>query len=118
PAAGGAVRPLGIGDAKDAAVAPQGDRVAYVRGQGTWYRKGYRGSSSDDVWLCNRDGTGHRRLTDFNGQDTSPMWAPDGKSLYYVTEQAGRVANVVKPDLTVDQSRRAGASPPAPVTPH
>src|SRR5207244_1324900 len=39
PAAGGAVRPMGISDAKDAAVSPQGDRVAYVRGQGTWYRK-------------------------------------------------------------------------------
>src|SRR5262245_33020736 len=98
-ATGGAVRPLGISGAKDATVSPQGDRIAYVRGQGTWYRKGYRGSSSDDLWLANRDGTRHRRLTDFNGQDTSPMWSPDGRTLYYVSEQFG-TANVVRLDLT------------------
>jgi tricorn protease len=99
PAAGGAVRSLGIADAKDGSFSPQGDRVAYVRGQGTWYRKGYRGSSNDDLWLANRDGTGHRRLTDFTGQDTSPMWAPDGHTLYYVSEQLG-AANVFRLDLT------------------
>src|SRR5437588_824268 len=63
PATGGGVRPLGIPDAKDRSVSPQGDKIAYVRGQGAWYRKGYRGSSSDDIWLCDRDGTHHRRLT-------------------------------------------------------
>ena len=26
-------------------------------GPGTWYRKGYRGSSNDDIWICNADGT-------------------------------------------------------------
>ena len=35
---------------------PTGDAVAYVRGPGTWYRKGYRGSSNDDLWLANADG--------------------------------------------------------------
>ncbi|HEY1380219.1 MAG TPA: MdsD protein, partial [Gemmataceae bacterium] len=99
PAAGGAVRPVGVADAKDGAISPHGDRIAYVRGQGTWYRKGYRGSSNDDLWLCNRDGTNHRRLTTFDGQDGSPMWSPDGKALYYVTEQFG-TANVARLDLT------------------
>src|SRR5439155_4819150 len=100
PAAGGAVRPLGFDDVKYASMAPVGDQVAYVRGNGSWYRKGYRGSSNDDIWLANRDGTNHRRLTDFTGQDGAPMWSPDGKTLYYVTELMGGPANVVRLDMS------------------
>jgi tricorn protease len=98
-AAGGGVRAVGVPDAKDGVISPQGDRIAYVRGQGTWYRKGYRGSSNDDIWLCSRDGSDHHRLTTFEGQDGAPMWAPDGKALYYVTEQFG-MANVARLDLS------------------
>ncbi|HEX4588967.1 MAG TPA: MdsD protein, partial [Gemmataceae bacterium] len=99
PAAGGAVKPVGVVDAKDGSISPKNDRIAYVRGPGTWYRKGYRGSSNDDVWVCGRDGADHRRLTTFDGQDGSPMWAPDGKSLFYVTEQFG-TANIARLDLS------------------
>src|SRR5204862_3992312 len=49
--------------------------------------------------------------------DTSPMWAPDGKALYYVTEQTGRVANVVKLDL-FNREPPASAPAPQPVTQH
>jgi tricorn protease len=105
PATGGAVRPVGIADAKDGSISQQNDLIAYVRGQGAWYRKGYRGSSNDDVWLCNRDGAYHRRLTSFDGQDGSPMWAPDGKSLYYVTEQFG-MANIARLDLSAGANAR------------
>lgn len=97
PMTGGAVRPAGVADAKDGAISRQNDRIAYVRGQGTWYRKGYRGSSNDDLWVCTRSGTEHKRLTTFDGQDGSPMWSPDGKALYYVTERFG-TANIARLD--------------------
>ena len=87
---------------------PQGDRIAYVRGPGTWYRKGYRGSSNDDIWICSRDGSNHRRLTTFDGQDGSPMWAPDGKSLYYVSEQFGTRQH--RPAGPVGRRRRQAAA--------
>jgi tricorn protease len=105
PAAGGRVRPVGVPDAKDGAISPQGDRIAFVRGEGVPFRKGYRGSSNDDVWLCSRDGSNPRRLTNFDGQDSSPTWAPDGKSLYYVTEQFG-LANIVRLDLSAGDAAR------------
>src|SRR5262245_33627021 len=66
PAAGGAERRLGLADAKEGAYSPQGDRLAFVRGPGLWYRKGYRGSTNDDIWVSAADGTGARKLTDFN----------------------------------------------------
>ncbi|MGL4554505.1 MAG: S41 family peptidase, partial [Gemmataceae bacterium] len=95
PLNGGRVARVGAPEAKDGAFSPAGDRLAYVRGPGAWYRKNYRGSSNDDVWLANADGSGSQRLTSFNGQDHSPMWSADGSSLFYVSEVAG-AANVVR----------------------
>src|SRR5208337_3922283 len=73
-----------------------------VRGPGTWYRKGYRGSSNDDVWVCNADGSNNQRITNFEGQDNSPMWSADGQTLYYVSEVFGSPANIVRQGLTAD----------------
>jgi tricorn protease len=99
PVAGGRVRQITQAEGKDGVFSPKGDQIAYVRGSGTWYRKGYRGSSNDDIWVCSADGNNNRRLTTFDGQDTSPMWSPDGQSVYYVSECFGRpdrpVSNVV-----------------------
>jgi tricorn protease len=100
PVEGGRVHRLPLDQGKEAVYSPKGDQIAYVRGHGLWYRKGYRGSSNDDVWVCNADGTNSRRITTFNGQDASPMWGPDGQTLYYVSEFFGTPANIVRHDLT------------------
>jgi len=76
--------------------------VAFTRGQGTWYRKGYRGSANDDIYLANRDGTNVRRLTEFNGQDAYPMWSADGKKLFWSSEAFGVPANIVCQEMTAD----------------
>ncbi|MFL5341402.1 MAG: S41 family peptidase [Gemmataceae bacterium] len=99
PFEGGAETRLPVTEGKEVAISPRADVMAYVRGPGTWYRKGYRGSSNDDIWLANLDGTNHRRVTNFIGQDSSPMWSPDGKRLYFVSEQFGATANVVYADI-------------------
>src|SRR5947208_67003 len=80
-------------DGKEGVFSPAGDRLAVVRGPGLWYRKGYRGSSNDDVWVCDADGNNNQRLTTFNGQDASPMWSADGKTLFYVSEHFGTPGN-------------------------
>jgi tricorn protease len=105
PIEGGMSRRLSAAEGKEGVFSPAGDRIAYVRGPGTWYRKGYRGSSNDEIWICNADGSNNRRVTAFNGQDGSPMWSADGKTLYYVSEVHGSPANIVR--LSLD----AGAKP-------
>jgi tricorn protease len=103
---GGRVRRVTVDQGKEGVFSPQGDRVAYVRGQGLWYRKGYHGSSSDDIWVSKADGSDNHQVTTFDGQDTSPMWAPDGQALYYVSELFGTPANIVRQDLTGKQPPR------------
>jgi len=88
PFDGGRDRRITCGDGKEGVFSPSGDQIAYVRGQGLWYRKGYRGSSNDDIWICSAEGGANRRLTTFNGQDTSPMWSMDGQWIYYVSEES------------------------------
>jgi tricorn protease len=109
PADGGQERRLPLDEAKEAYVAPGGKQLVYVSGSGLWSRRGYRGSSNDDLWLANADGTAVKRLTTFDGQDTSPMWSPDGSRVYYVSEhQSPRgCANVVFQDLAAPGSPTA-----------
>jgi tricorn protease len=111
PVEGGRVRHLGLDQGKEAVYSPDGKQIAYVRGQGLWYRKGYRGSSNDDIWVCSADGSHNRQITTFAGNDTSPMWSPDGQTLYYVSEVLGGRANIVRQDLT-------GKEPPQALTAH
>src|SRR5437763_7625502 len=49
-AEGGRVRRLTFTEAREGVCSPRGDTIAYVRGPGEWYRKGYRGSSNNDIW--------------------------------------------------------------------
>ncbi len=76
---------------------PDGKQIAYVRGPGLWYRKGYRGSANDDIWISNADGSRRdRRITNHNGQDSYPMWSKDGKQLAYVSDVTGGLANLTR----------------------
>ncbi len=115
PVEGGMARRVTHAGAKEGTYSPTGDRLAYVRGPGTWYRKGYRGSANDDIWICNADGSNNRRLTAFDGQDGSPMWGADGNTLYYVSEIHG-TANIVAQPLAAGGA--AVADKPRQLTSH
>jgi tricorn protease len=116
PVEGGRVRKITSAEGKEGVFSPSGDQIAYVRGPGAWYRKGYHGSSNDDIWICNSDGTHNRQLTTFDGQDASPMWSADGHFIYYVSDCCSNpenpmAANIVRQDA-------AGKGPPQAVTFH
>jgi tricorn protease len=112
---GGAPRKVPVSEGREAALSPDGKALAYVRGPGAWYRKNYRGSANDDLWLCDADGTNNRRLTSYHGQDNAPMWGPDGHYLYYVSDRFG-VSNLVKQEIAADLSGPIGE--PIPLTEH
>jgi tricorn protease len=113
PFEGGRVQRVSAFEGKQGVFSPRGDLLAYVRGPGSWYRKGYRGSSNDDVWVCKSDGTENRRITSFNGQDSSPMWSADGQTLFYVSEHFG-TSNIVRQPLAPSVSPLPGKAPEPP----
>ena len=69
----------------NAALHSDGDWLAYTpysRDTRTWKR--YRGGMASDVWLFNLKTKKSKRVTDFEGTDTLPMW--HGDSLYYLSD--------------------------------
>jgi tricorn protease len=118
PLEGGREVKLPFHEAKEASYSADGKAVAFTRGPGIWYRKGYRGSSNDDIWLASADGSTVRRATDFPGNDDSPMLSPDGKKLYYVSEIYGGTANIVTQDLNTATSPPTPTGSPKPLTRH
>lgn len=66
-------------------VSPDGKRVVYVlRSTDMAANKG-----RTDLWLVNTDGTGTRQLTYDAASDGQPEWAPDGKSLFFLSSRGG-----------------------------
>jgi tricorn protease len=118
PVEGGPERKLPLFEGKEAHFSPSGETIAFVRGPGLWYRRGYRGSSNDEIWLASPDGTNQRRVTTYDGQDSYPMWSPDGKKLYYVSENGSKpgCANVVWQDVGSTSPPHHTGSPPTMTT--
>lgn len=71
------------------ALAPDGKRIAFVRRNGVWWRKGYRGSAQGDLWLGTLGSKRFTRLTQTDTPDTWPMWSADERTLYFVSERDG-----------------------------
>jgi dipeptidyl aminopeptidase/acylaminoacyl peptidase len=64
---------------------PDGRQVAFVvRTTDFAANKG-----RNDLWLVNLDGSGLTQLTSHDAADTNPRWAPDGKSLYFLSTRSG-----------------------------
>lgn len=55
----------------------------------TW-RKHHTSSITRDIWSCDlTDGMKFTKITDFKGEDRNPVYSPDGKSFYYLSEMDG-----------------------------
>jgi tricorn protease len=68
--------------------APDGVRLAFVRGGTKWTRRGYRGAANREIWLRAADG-GFRQLTEFEGDDDHPSWV-DAHALVFLSAREGR----------------------------
>ena len=94
PVEGGTPTPVVAGpyvNESMAAPSPDGQTLAFVgRGFGQWWRRGSSHIDQSALWL-RRDGRPPRyeRLTDGSVRDSWPMWAPDGRGLYFVSDRGG-----------------------------
>ncbi|MFZ4508269.1 MAG: S41 family peptidase, partial [Fimbriimonas sp.] len=87
PAGGGLSQQFPIPQGEFGSLAPDG-RLAYVPQSNewaNWFR--YKAGSADDVWLYTPSTKAFERLTDWEGVDTSPVWA--NNQIYFVSERSG-----------------------------
>ena len=112
PVAGGQPTQVLTTPALYAAWDKAGRRLAYSdqKGYEMEWRKHDNSSFARDVWLWDAASRQHRRLTAAGVDDRQPVWAPDQRSLYYLSERSGSF-NVWKLDL-------ADPEHPAQVTTH
>lgn len=74
------------------------------------WRKHHKSSIARDVWMYTPGTPGsYAKLTAFQGEDRDPVWAPDGESFYYLSEENGTF-NVFK--------RRLGSASSTQITRH
>ena len=91
PAGESATHPFSVHDMlavdriSDPQLSPDGSRLAFVRR--TTDLEANRGRT--DLWLVGLDGEGLRRLTSHPAGDHDPRWAPDGRSLWFLSSRSG-----------------------------
>lgn len=95
-----------------AAPSPDGTRIAFsARGNsvGQWWRNGHSHLDESELWLLHDiDKPRYQRLTERGAKQMWPMWLPDGKSLYFVSDRSG-AQNLWSLTLGVDVGGRPAA---------
>ena len=84
---GGNPRPVLEFIVSDISISKDG-MIAFTRGYYSWWRKGYRGSASSDIWISDADSVYllFKEHTEYN--DGCPMWADSG-ILYFLSDRNG-----------------------------
>ncbi len=85
--------------------APQGNRVAF------WGLKGSSGQR--DIWTAGRSGKDVVVVTDDPPVDWNPVWSPDGKHLYFISDRSGSM-NLQR--VPIDQQTGNLQGPPESIT--
>jgi hypothetical protein len=74
---------LAVERISDPQVSPDGEWIVFVvRKTDLDENRGRK-----DLWLVRIDGTELRRLTSHPSDDTNPRWAPDGKSVWFISDR-------------------------------
>ena len=88
------------------AVSPDGKQLAYTpnsRDFRTWKR--YRGGMATDIWLFDLQTHASKKITDWEGTDTLPMW--HGNTVYYLSDAGtNHRLNIWSYDTTNDKRRQ------------
>ncbi len=95
PIDGSLPTPMPIDGGVQGMLKQDGSTLAFNRMGATYWRKGYRGNRTDDIWLQDTKTQKITRLTDTNlrdykdfTQDVYPMWGRDGQ-VYFASERSG-----------------------------
>jgi Tol biopolymer transport system component/C-terminal processing protease CtpA/Prc len=91
PVAGGRVTRVMTTVAEDARYSPDGSLIAYHdwKGYEDEFRKHHVSSVTRDIWTFSPATGQYQRISGFAGEDREPVFGPDGRSVYYLSEEKG-----------------------------
>lgn len=75
--------------AEDAKISPQYIVYHDKKNRENQWRKHQVSAAARDIWLYNRQSGVYRQLTDFPGEDRSPVFTNKGKAICYLSEAGG-----------------------------
>jgi Tol biopolymer transport system component len=104
--ASGDERQVGSVDAVLPSWSPHGHRIAYTT------RGAIAGSTRLDIWTVHRSGSNPVAVTTDGAPNWNPVWAPDGRHLYFVSGRGGPI-NLWR--VPMDEASGVPAGPPEPV---
>ncbi len=87
--AGGRPRQIMTTSADNASFNSAGDKIVFQDYKGfedTW-RKHHTSSVTRDIWTLEPSSGNYTKLSFFAGEDRNPVWSPDGKHVYWLSEQ-------------------------------
>ncbi|MFN3191642.1 MAG: S41 family peptidase [Aureliella sp.] len=68
---------------EDAKLSPDGSKVLFTREGERWWRKGYEGERSAQVWMLDLETEEFAELLHEGVECMWPVWMPDGKGFYF-----------------------------------
>ena len=103
---GGRPRQVMTTSADNATFHPDGKQIVFhdYKGFEDPWRKHHRSSVTRDIWTYDLESGEYRKLTDFPGEDRNPVYASDGSSIFYLSEEGGTF-NVWKMNADDPQQR-------------
>lgn len=106
PASGGMPKELPLTNGGFCSFSPDGKKLAYnhiFREFRTWKR--YEGGMADDIRIFDFDTKKSETITNSPRQDIFPMWASNGKEIYYISDDDD-VMNLYVYDLSTKQRKQ------------
>ena len=87
-------------------ISPDGKTLLFVREGERWWRKGYVGSRSAQIWTFGLESGKFKKVVDTVAGDRSPVWNSDSSSFYYCSSNGARngARNLWQHDLATGKS--------------
>jgi tricorn protease len=74
---------------RSGSLSPDGKKLLFAREGAPWWRKGYKGSQSSQIWLYELENKSFTKVLDPSTGALWPLWNPDDKGFYYVGVSKG-----------------------------
>jgi tricorn protease len=76
----------------ESAVSPDGTRMAYIAGgfaDSQWWRRGRSHMDESQIAIKTLGSQSYETITPGGAKEMWPMWSPDGRTIYYVSDRTG-----------------------------